>query len=163
MSNQLTNLRAVQANRAYQALVQAIPAISIIEALSNLSNNQKLGIEHRGLWQTDKRFTEETGIEFVGQHPHCSVFDILRNRPASKKAVYGRAKTSKLILPSQYERSLIIRNIRGQILNPILRVDAFLKFANNVEYKRAIAMRPAGFIRLAADPTASEFVKDQIN
>lgn len=162
MSNQLSNLRLAQKLGSLKQLVQSVPAILIIEALSNESNNKKLLVEHRGLWHTDRRFTEMTGIKFVKQHPHCSVFDIIRQRNAIRKAVKGRSTKSKLITPPGYMRSLIVRNIRGQILNPILRVDDFLKLSNNVEYKRKIAMKPSGFIRLAADPNASEFVKDQL-
>ena len=136
-------------NPAYKIDILGTTLNNVIAAMSTLSGNTVTGgIEHRGLHHTDKRFTLLTGIEFIGKTPVCSLFDLMGRKDEASQAVKGRKLAKHKITGPEYMRSLIIRCLRGQILNPIVRFDHGLKL---LEKLRKSAMNNK-FVRQAIKP-----------
>lgn len=136
-------------NPAYNINVLGTTLGNVIAAMSTLSGNTVTGgIEHRGLHWTDKRFSLYTGISFIGKTPVCSLFRLLSCSEEAGKAVKGRKQATYNISGSEYMRSLVIRCLRGQILNPIVRFDLAAKL---LEKLRKGAMDNK-FVRQAIKP-----------
>ena len=136
-------------NPIYQINIVGTTLNNVIAAMSTLNGNIVTGgLEHRGLHWTDKRFTLLTGIQFMGKTPVCSLFRLLDCNKQAAVAVKGRKLASHKITGSEYMRSLIIRCLRGQILNPILRFDHGMKL---LEKLRRSSMNNK-FVRKAIKP-----------
>lgn len=136
-------------NPAYNINVFGTTLNNVIAAMSTLSGNTVTGgVEHRGLHHTDKRFTLYTGIPFIGKTPVCSLHRLLDCSKQAAAAVKGRKYSHHKITGAEYMRSLVIRCLRGQILNPIVRFDLATKL---LEKLRKSAMNNK-FVRQAMKP-----------
>tara|TARA_Y100000401_G_scaffold116082_1_gene121072 strand:+ start:759 stop:1241 length:483 start_codon:yes stop_codon:yes gene_type:complete len=136
-------------NPAYQINVFGTTLNNVIAAMSTLSGNTVTGgVEHRGLYHTDKRFTLYTGIDFIGKTPVCSLYKLLDCKKEAAAAVKGRKHSYHKITAADYMRSLVVRCLRGQILNPIIRFDLATKL---LEKLRKSAMNNK-FVRQAIKP-----------
>lgn len=121
----------------------------VVAAMSTLNGNLVTGgLENRGLHWTDKRFTLLTGIQFIGKTPVCRIFDLAQRTREAHQAVKGRKFATNKITGAEYMRSLLIRCLRGQILNPILRFDHGMKL---LEKLRRSSMNNK-FVRQAIKP-----------
>jgi len=125
----------------------------VIASMSTLNGNTVTGgLEHRGLHWTDKRFSELTGITFVKGVPHCSIFQILSRTKEANQVVSDRKYAMNKITGPEYMRSLLIRNLRGQILNPILRVDLATRLLEKLR-RNSMSNR---FVRFAMQPNNAQ-------
>ena len=149
--------RSMHQDRTYSTPVLFTTLNNAIAAMAPHNwNTVTGGIEHRGLYHTDKRLSKYTGITFVKSLPNCSIFQILNSDRAIEKAVAGRSPFSKKITPKQYKQSLIIRNLRMQIQNTALRWD----FAKRMcEKLRAVSTK---WVRLAMNPQNAQAAATQI-
>ena len=132
-----------------------VKLVDIICALSQESRNKTGGyvVENTGLHWTDKRFAEASNISFVKGVPMTSIVNLRSHRAAMAQAIKGRAKTSTPLSVRDYETNLIVRCIRGQILNPIMRTDFFATYRKTAERLRSVAMgHQKRFLRMAANP-----------
>lgn len=145
--------RELHNSKAHQMPVFGTGLNIIIAAMSTLNGNTVTGgLEHRGLHWTDKRFSMLTGIPFVKGVPHCSIFQILLHTKEANQAVSARKYSVNKITGPEYIRSLLIRNLRGQILNPILRVDLAARL---LEKLRRNSMNNK-FVRFAMQPNNAQ-------
>lgn len=127
----------------------------LLAACTPFSWNQTLGLEHRGLHFTDKRFTELTGIVFIAGMPYCSVFELFtpQIRRAIEIAISKRGPKASKLTVAQYQLSLISRCVRLQIENSSLRKDWLFKRIG--ERLRMICLpkrRAKRFMGFASDP-----------
>lgn len=120
-----TAFKNMRNNRLYNASVLGTTLANVLSAMSPSSGLIVTGgtVDGRGLTPTDNRFSKLTGIEFIGKYPHCSLFALMKCAKQANVAVAGRKYAKKPLTGQQYLQSLIIRNLRGQILNPVLRID----------------------------------------
>jgi len=140
----------MRCNALYKVPMLGTTLANVLSSMSTCSGNVTSGgiTEHRGIHWTDKRFQKLTGITFIGKFPRASVFQILTHKKAAKEAVKGRSHSKTKMTASQYMDSLIIRCLRGQILNPVLRVDRAMRL---LEKLRKSAMNNK-FVRQAIKP-----------
>ena len=156
MTSSTIDYGALRRNPVYNAPMWSVKVADIICALSQDSGNKTSGhlVEHRGLHFTDKRFAVESNINFIKGVPMASVTEIRRNRKAMATAISKRGKTSKKLNVPDYEMSLIVRSIRGQVLNPILRIDYFAHYKKVIERMRSVAFGSNNkrFLNMACNP-----------
>ena len=88
----------------------------------------------------------------MGKTPVCSLFRLLDCHKQAALAVKGRKQTTHKITTAEYMRSLVIRCLRGQILNPIVRFDLATKLLEKLR-KSALNNR---FVRQAIKPQNAE-------
>ena len=152
-----TQFAAMHGNPLYRVPLLNTTLGNVISAMSKKNwTTVTGGLDHRGLHWTDKRFSALSGIQFVAGYPHCSLFEILDSNDEVTQAVKSRSKSSKKITKNQYMQSLVIRNLRGQIQNPVLRVGYAQKL---MEKLRATSQR---WVRLAMNPRNAQTAATQI-
>lgn len=149
----------MRGNSLYQVQILGTTLANVLSSMSPLSGNTVTGgLEHRGIHWTDKRYEKLTGIQFIGKHPKASIFQILTHKKEAAKAVNGRRYAKTKMTAREYMDSLIIRCLRGQILNPILRVDHAMRL---LEKLRKSAMNNK-FVRQAIKPHNAKAVANLI-
>ena len=152
-----TQFAAMHGNPLYRVPLLNTTLGNVISAMSKKNwTTVTGGLDHRGLHWTDKRFTELTGITFIKSCPNCSLFEILDSNHKAAQAVKSRSKSSKKINSAQYMQSLVIRNLRGQIQNPVLRHNYAQKL---METLRSTSQR---WVRLAMNPRNAQTAATQI-
>jgi hypothetical protein len=145
--------RELHTSPAHKLPLFGVNLSTIIAAMSPSSGNTVTGgLEHRGLHWTDKRFSLLTGIPFVKGIPTCSFFQIMSRTKEANQAVAGRKHATKKITGTEYVRSLMIRNIRGQILNPVLRVDLATRLLEKLR-RNSLTNK---FVRFAMKPNNAQ-------
>ena len=132
----------------------------LICAMSADSMNKTNGgfLDHRGLHWLDKRFSAASGIKMIKGVPMATPSEIRMNRPAMTVAIKGKGKNTKTVTLPHYERSLVIRTVRAQILNPILRLDGWALITKVAERLRSMSLKPNHkFLKMAANPINVQF------
>lgn len=136
---------------------------TILCSLSNLSFNQTTAIENRGLHHTDKRYTKAGGCSFIKGVPTGPIGSIIRNTKAAKIALAGRSLGTKRITVPQYQMNLVIRSLRGQILNPVLRTEHWLSMGKIAErLRRVIVQNNKRFMSMAMNPINIAYLTNYI-
>lgn len=150
MNSHVQSFAVMHGNSDYQVPVLGTTLANVLCAMSPLSGNTTSGgvTEHRGIHWTDKRFSAFTGIQFVGKYPFASLFEIVSRKKEADMAVKGRKYATTKMTTKQYMQSLVIRCLRGQILNPVLRIDYAVRL---LEKLRKAAMNNK-FVRSAIQP-----------
>jgi hypothetical protein len=129
-----------------------------LAAMAQIAYNYSTLIENRGLHWTDKRYSQLTGIEFVGNHPICSLDQIHNDLAAQTHALEARKGQNK-ITPAEYRRNLRVRCIRGQLLNPALRKDRFFQIHGERLRRACLNPHARRFLNMAQDVSNINFVK----
>lgn len=150
----MSNLYAqLQAHPAHKIRFGDLNFSHILAALWAGARIHATGIETRGLHWSDRRYTKAGGGSFIKGMPTAPIWKILSNDVAAKAAVTGRSEDSKKITYNQYKQDLVVRSIRGQILNPLLRTDRWLSIGKIAERLRKVALSGnSKFYNMALNP-----------
>lgn len=160
MTSSVINYQGLATNPAFRIPMFDTTVGDLICAMSGDSMNKTNGgfIDHRGLHWLDKRFSAASGIKMIKGIPMATPTEIRRNRTAMATAIKGKGKNTKAIKQSHYERSLVIRTIRAQILNPILRLEGWAMITKVAERLRSMSLKPNHkFLKMAANPINVQF------
>jgi hypothetical protein len=155
MTYSVINYKGLATNPVFRIPMFDTTIGDLICAMSADSMNKTNGgyIDHRGLHWLDKRFSAASGIQMIKGVPMATPAEIRKNRPAQIVAIKGKGKNTKEIKQPHYERSLVIRSIRAQILNPIMRLEGWAMITKVAERLRSMALRPnSRFLKMAANP-----------
>lgn len=120
------------------------------------------GIDNRGLHHTDKRYAAVSGSQFINGAPTASPNDIIKNVSYARSAVQGRSKTSKKVTANQYIFNLVVRAVRAQILNPILRNSRWLSFGKMAERLRSVSLNNSRFMKMAINPINAVYFQNWV-
>ena len=160
MTYSVINYKGLATNPVFRIPMFDTTIGDLICAMSADSMNKTNGgfIDHRGLHWLDKRFSAASGIQMIKGVPMATPSVIRDNRLAMQTAINGKGKNTKQITVPHYERSLIIRTIRAQILNPILRIEKWALSTKVAERLRSMSLRPnSRLLKMAANPMNVQF------
>jgi hypothetical protein len=153
MSDSLTLHAQLQLHPASKLHI-GLPSIGqIIAALSTGTLNNATGIEHRGLAATDRRYALASNTTFIKGVPTAPIWQIISDHKSAAIAVNGRKYAKTKITVKQYIHDLVVRSLRGQILNPILRTERWLMIGKIAERLRSVALGGnSRFMKMALNP-----------
>ena len=142
----------IQANPVSKVAFGDLTFGHLLSALYAGPVSHTTGIDNRGLHHTDKRYAIISGTKFVNGVPTASPTSIVKNVDYAHQAVKGRGQNAKKITTNQYIFNLLVRAVRAQILNPILRNTRWLAFGKMAERLRSVSLNNSRFMKMAINP-----------
>ena len=147
----------IQANPVSKVSFGDLTFGHLLSALYAGPTSHATGIDNRGLWHQDLRYAEASGYPFIKGAPTAPPHEIISNYKWAKLAVSKRGKKAKKMTANQYIYNLVVRSVRAQILNPILRNTRWLAFGKMAERLRSVSLNNSRFMKMAINPINSVY------